>query len=145
MNIGEISEALGMPAKTIRYYEDIGLVKPPRQGNGYRVYGERDLHRLAFLGRARSLGFTIEECRVLLALYSDRERASSEVKQIAEGHLRGIEEKIAALRSMHETLSGLVSACAGDHRPDCPILADLASEPARGKGRGRGSKARAHQ
>ena len=130
MNIGEISEALGMPTKTIRYYEDIGLVKPPRQGNGYRVYGDRDLHRLGFLGRARTLGFTIEECRALLALYSDRARASAEVKQIAQGHLSVIAQKIAALQSMQATLTGLVSACAGDDRPDCPILADLAAPAA---------------
>lgn len=126
MNIGEIAEAVGMPAKTIRYYEEIGLVRPRRSTNGYRVYGPQDLHQLGFLSRARSLGFSIEDCRALLALYADRSRASAEVKAIAEHHLREVEEKIAALRAMHATLSGLVSACAGDGRPECPILADLA-------------------
>ncbi len=126
MNIGEIAAAVGMPAKTIRYYEEIGLVRPQRSANGYRVYGEGDLHRLGFLGRARSLGFPIEDCRALLALYADRGRASGEVKAIAEHHLEGIERKIAALRTMQETLTELVHACAGDDRPDCPILADLA-------------------
>lgn len=129
MNIGEIAQALGMPAKTIRYYEDIGLVRPRRSANGYRVYGARDLHQLGFLGRARSLGFSIEDCRALLALYADQARSSGEVKAVAERHLREIEEKIAALRAMQATLGHLVEACAGDHRPDCPILADLASEP----------------
>lgn len=128
MNIGEIADALGMPPKTIRYYEDIGLVRPRRSANGYRVYGERDLHQLGFLGRARSLGFSIEDCRALLALYADRARASGEVKAIAEHHLREIETKIEALRAMQATLSQLVEACAGDHRPDCPILADLAHD-----------------
>lgn len=128
MNIGEIAQAVGMPPKTIRYYEDIGLVNPKRSGNGYRVYGDTDRHQLAFLGRARSLGFSIEECRALLALYADRGRASAEVRAIAEDHLAAIEEKIAALRAMQATLSELVSACAGDDRPDCPILADLAHE-----------------
>jgi MerR family copper efflux transcriptional regulator len=132
MNIGEISDVVGMPAKTIRYYEDIGLVAPRRSENGYRVYGEKDVHRLGFLGRARSLGFSIEECRALLALYADTGRASAEVKAIAEAHLVAIEEKIAALRSMQETLSALVGACAGDDRPDCPILADLAAAPCGG-------------
>lgn len=129
MNIGEIAQAVGMPAKTIRYYEDIGLVRPRRSANGYRVYGARDLHQLGFLGRARSLGFSIEDCRALLALYADQERSSGEVKAVAERHLREIEEKIAALRAMQATLAHLVEACAGDHRPDCPILADLAAEP----------------
>lgn len=128
MNIGEIADSLGMPPKTIRYYEDIGLVRPRRSANGYRVYGERDLHQLGFLGRARSLGFSIEDCRALLALYADRARASGEVKAIAEHHLREIETKIEALRAMQATLSQLVEACAGDHRPDCPILADLAHD-----------------
>ena len=128
MNIGEIADSLGMPPKTIRYYEDIGLVRPRRSANGYRGYGERDLHQLGFLGRARSLGFSIEDCRALLALYADRARASGEVKAIAEHHLREIETKIEALRAMQATLSQLVEACAGDHRPDCPILADLAHD-----------------
>lgn len=128
MNIGEIARAVGMPPKTIRYYEEIGLVTPKRSGNGYRVYGDADRHQLAFLGRARSLGFPIEDCRALLALYADRARTSAEVRAIAEGHLRAIEGKVAALRAMQATLSELVSACAGDNRPDCPILADLAHE-----------------
>lgn len=127
MNIGDVAEASGLPIKTIRYYEEIGLLKPARRGNGYRNYGAPDLHRLAFVGRARSLGFTIEDCRALLALYVDRERTSAEVKRIAEHHLEMIEDKIAALRSMQDTLGQLVRACAGDDRPDCPILADLAT------------------
>ncbi len=126
MNIGAAAEKSGLPPKTIRYYEEIGLVRPQRSANGYRVYGEGDVHRLGFLGRARSLGFPIEDCRALLALYADRGRASGEVKAIAEHHLAGIEQKIAALRTMQATLTELVRACAGDDRPDCPILADLA-------------------
>ena len=129
MNIGEVAKASGLPAKTIRYYEDIGLVEPARSANGYRVYGEQELHQLAFLGRARSLGFPIEDCRALLALYRDPQRSSAEVKSIARGHLAEIDRKIAALTGMHRTLSHLVAACAGDDRPDCPILEDLAAEP----------------
>lgn len=125
MNIGEVAQASGLPSKTIRYYEEIGLLTPPRQANGYRSYGETELHSLAFLARARSLGFSIEDCRALLALYQDRSRASAEVKGIAEEHLRTIGEKIAQLQAMERTLRGLVTACAGDDRPDCPILEDL--------------------
>ncbi|MDQ2091190.1 Cu(I)-responsive transcriptional regulator [Marimonas arenosa] len=127
MNIGEVSRASGLPAKTIRYYEDIGLVTPQRAANGYRTFRDSDLHKLSFLGRARSLGFSIEDCRTLLALYEDRGRASADVKLVAQKHLAGIEQKIAELQQMHATLSHLVHACAGDNRPDCPILADLAA------------------
>ncbi len=126
MTIGEVAERLGLPAKTIRYYEQIGLVRLPRDSAGYRRFSEADLHRLAFLARARGLGFSIGECRGLLALWQDRGRASADVKRIAEAHLARIEAKVAELRSLRETLAELVSACAGDARPDCPILADLA-------------------
>ena len=87
MNIGEVAERAGLPAKTIRYYEEIGLITPPRDANGYRAFRDTDLHKLAFLGRSRSLGFSIEDCRTLLALYEDRGRASSDVKDIASQHL----------------------------------------------------------
>ena len=127
MNIGDVARLSGLPAKTIRYYEEIDLVAPLRSENGYRSFRESDLHKLAFLGRARSLGFTIDDCRNLLQLYADKGRASSDVKQIAKGHLRRIDEKLEELTQMRETLSHLISACAGDDRPDCPILSDLAS------------------
>jgi Cu(I)-responsive transcriptional regulator len=126
MNIGEVAERAGLPAKTIRYYEEIGLITPRRDPNGYRAFSEADLHRLAFLGRARALGFPIEDCRTLLALYADPGRASADVKRVAEAHLAQIDAKIAALEAMRATLSELVDSCAGDARPDCPILRDLA-------------------
>ena len=129
MNIGEVSKKAGLPSKTIRYYEDIGLVAPLRDTNGYRSFRVTDMHKLAFLGRARALGFTIEDCRSLLKLYNDTGRASAEVKRIAEEHLVRIETKIAERSEMRATLGHLVEACAGDHRPDCPILADLATKP----------------
>ncbi|WP_299368669.1 Cu(I)-responsive transcriptional regulator [uncultured Tateyamaria sp.] len=125
MNIGEVSERSGLPAKTIRYYEDIGLVRPLRSDNGYRSFREADLHKLAFLGRARTLGFSIEACRTLLGLYEDGSRESAQVKTVAEAHLAEIDVKIAQLRDMRDTLSHLVDACRGDDRPDCPILRDL--------------------
>lgn len=126
MNIGEVAERAGLPPKTIRYYEDIGLVRPGRSGNGYRAFRDSDLHKLAFLGRARALGFSIEDCRTLLGLYEDKSRESAQVKAVAQKHLTAIDGKIAQLQSMRETLSHLVDACHGDHRPDCPILGDLA-------------------
>jgi Cu(I)-responsive transcriptional regulator len=129
MNIGEVGERSGLPAKTIRYYEEIGLIRPARDVNGYRAFTERDVHVLAFLGRARALGFSIEECRTLLALWQDEGRASADVKRVAEEHLARIDQRIADLQGLRDTLARLVAACAGDHRPDCPILADLGTPP----------------
>ncbi|WP_145103160.1 Cu(I)-responsive transcriptional regulator [Cereibacter sediminicola] len=129
MNIKEAAARSGLPAKTIRYYEEIGLVRPLRDMNGYRRFRESDLHKLGFLGRARSLGFSIDECRTLLALWEDRARASADVKRLAERHLEQIAAKIAELQAMQATLSHLVSACAGDDRPDCPILEGLSAGP----------------
>lgn len=126
MNISDVAARTGLPAKTIRYYEDIGLIRPARNANGYRVFGTPDMHKLAFLGRARTLGFSIAECRTLLALYEDEDRASADVKRLAEDHLARIDEKIAQLQAMQATLRHLVQSCAGDARPDCPILRDLA-------------------
>ncbi|QFT62971.1 Cu(I)-responsive transcriptional regulator [Roseivivax halotolerans] len=126
MNIGDVAKRSGVPAKTIRYYEEIGLIRPRRSENGYRAFADSDLHKLAFLGRARALGFSIEECRTLLALYEDDGRESAQVKAVAESHLAEIDAKIAQLQAMRETLARLVRACHGDDRPDCPILADLA-------------------
>lgn len=125
MNIGDVATRSGLPPKTIRYYEDIGLVTPLRATNGYRTYRESDMHRLAFLARARALGFTIEDCRTLLALWNDSSRASADVRAVARDHLDRIEAKIADLVEMRDTLSDLVTACAGDDRPECPILKSL--------------------
>ncbi len=122
MNIGQVAERTGLAAKTLRYYEEIKLVVPDRAANGYRQYSETDCHCLTFLGRARSLGFSIEDCRQLLALYSDQSRASSDVKAVARTHLDDINSKIAELCAMRDTLAHLVDQCAGDERPDCPIL-----------------------
>lgn len=129
MNIGEVSRRTGLPAKTIRYYEDIELVKPSRTDNGYRVYSEDDVHNLAFLGSTRSLGFSVEDCRALLALYVDRDRSSRDVKEIALEHLHRVEQKIAGLEAVRETLQTLIASCAGDARPHCPILAGFEHLP----------------
>lgn len=126
MNISEAARHAGLPAKTIRYYEEIGLVAPLRDPNGYRAFRPRDLHALTFVARARSLGFSIEDCRALLHLYQDPTRASADVKDIARSHLARIDAKLAELVAMRETLTDLVEACAGDRRPDCPILKGLA-------------------
>lgn len=129
MNIGTASEKSGLPPKTIRYYEDIGLLRPDRAENGYRDYSTSDLHRLRFLQRARGLGFSVEQCRQLLSLYDDKERESADVKRIAAAKLVEIERKIAELVALKEMLGHLVEHCHGDHRPDCPIIDELGGHP----------------
>ena len=128
MNIGRAAERSGLPAKTIRYYEEIKLIKPARADNGYRDYGDNDIHRLRFLQRSRSLGFTIEECRLLLSLYEDDHRASADVKSIAEEKIAQVDRKIDELKALRQTLAALSKNCHGDDRPDCPIIDDLAGE-----------------
>ncbi|MEM9975923.1 MAG: Cu(I)-responsive transcriptional regulator [Pseudomonadota bacterium] len=125
MNISDAARKAGLPAKTIRYYEEIGLVRPGRSANGYRAFSHTDLHKLNFLGRARALDFGIEDCRKLLALWENTDRASADVRRLATEHLTRIDDKIAQLEAMRETLGGLIRDCAGDARPDCPILRDL--------------------
>lgn len=125
MNIGQASKHTKLPAKTIRYYEDINLICPARADNGYRDYSDHDIHRLAFLQRSRSLGFTIEECRSLLSLYEDDHRASADVKAMALEKICEIDRKIVELRSLKSTLSNLAEHCHGDDKPNCPIIDDL--------------------
>lgn len=126
MNIGDVADKTGLPAKTIRYYEDIKLVKPSRAANGYRDYADADIHRLAFIQRSRSLGFTIEECRLLLSLYEDKERASADVKTLALEKIEEIDRKVKELQSLKSTLKSLADHCHGDDRPECPIIDDIA-------------------
>ena len=125
MNISDVAARSDVPAKTIRYYEEIGLVNPGRNANGYRAFSESDLHKLIFVGRARALGFSIADCHTLLALWEDDARASADVRTVAQDHLAKIEAKIADLQAMRDTLRVLVRDCAGDGRPDCPILTSL--------------------
>ena len=126
MNVGEAALESGMSVKTLHYYEEIGLVVPARRSNGYRAYDNTHLHKLRFLNRARSLGFTVGDCRNLLSLYEDQNRASADVKRLAIEHIEEIDRKIEDLKDMRDILSHLADACHGDDRPDCPILDGLA-------------------
>jgi MerR family transcriptional regulator, copper efflux regulator len=128
LTIGRLSEQSGVPPKTIRYYEEVGLLpEPKRTPNGYRCYDARSVHILRFVGRARELGFPMQDIQDLLALWNNKWRKSSNVRTIAESHLASIESKIAKLQSMHGTLQHLIHGCHGDDRPDCPILDELSS------------------
>lgn len=126
MQIGQAAAASGVTAKMIRHYEVIGLVPAAdRRSSNYRDYSPQDVHRLGFIRRARDLGFSIEEIRDLLRLWSDKARASAEVKALALGHIAELDAKIALLKEMRSTLGALASACDGDHRPECPIIRGL--------------------
>jgi Cu(I)-responsive transcriptional regulator len=129
-NIGEAAAATGVSAKMIRHYEAAGLIPTPqRTFAGYRLYADSDLHRLRFIKRARLLGFPMKQIAVLLGLWNDRQRASAEVKALAEAHAAELQERIAEMQAMQRTLIALARHCHGDARPDCPILDDLAGLP----------------
>jgi len=142
MNIGQAAKVSGVSAKMIRYYDEIGLVRPSsRTGSNYREFGEREVNELRFIKRARTLGFSMEEITQLLSLWRDRGRPSREVKAIADRHVADLDRRIAEMQAMADTLRDLSRFCAGDDRPVCPILADLTggtepSEPVRKKARG---------
>lgn len=128
MNIGQASAATGVSAKMIRYYESVGLIRPAaRTDSNYRDFSERDVNDLRFIRRARGLGFSVEEITRLLSLWRDGERPSREVKAMAEAHVAALDARIAEMQAMADTLRDLARCCAGDERPDCPILADLAA------------------
>ncbi|MEO7812790.1 MAG: Cu(I)-responsive transcriptional regulator [Usitatibacter sp.] len=129
MSIGTVAERSGVPARSIRYYEDIGLIRPAeRLSNGYRSYSPRDMQALAFIKRARSLGFPVEDVRHLLDLWRNQRRKSATVKALAARHVDALDRKLEELRSMRAALSELVERCHGDSRPDCPILDDLGGQ-----------------
>jgi Cu(I)-responsive transcriptional regulator len=127
LDIGRASRSSGVSVKMIRHYETIGLLKKvARTYANYRVYTQNDVHTLRFIKRARTLGFSVEDIRELLSLWQNKGRSSASVKKVARGHVEGLRQRVAELQSMLDTLQHLVQHCHGDHRPDCPILDDLA-------------------
>ena len=128
-NIGQASEASGVSAKMIRHYEENGFIpKAGRTVAGYRIYKDADVHVLRFIRRARDLGFSLAEIKTLLGLWQNRRRASADVKKLAMKHVHELDRKIAEMQAMRKTLVNLAEHCHGDHRPDCPILEDLAGD-----------------
>lgn len=132
MNIGEAAKASGVSAKMIRHYESMGLFAQARRTEaGYRLYGEKELATLRFIRHSRDLGFSLEQIRELLDLWQNRRRPSRQVKALAQAHLDEIDQKLRELQAMKATLAHLVDCCAGDDRPDCPIIDSLADERGR--------------
>ena len=126
-NIGHAARRSGVSAKMIRHYESLGLLKTVRRTDaGYRIYDASDVHTLQFIRRARDLGFSMKEIDQLLGLWQNRRRSSGDVRRIAQRHIADLDHKIQELQTMRRTLEDLVHRCHGDHRPDCPILEDLA-------------------
>ena len=129
MNIGKVASLSGLTVKTVRYYSDIGIIKPYVDGNtGYRDFSEPDLAKLQFVAKARKFDFSLDDCRELLALYENTERTSKEVKALTLEKIAEIDSKLKELKMLREQLSTLASECQGDDRPDCPILDALSDK-----------------
>jgi len=127
-SIGQAAANGGISSKMIRHYESIGLIKPARRtASGYRIYSDKDVHRLRFIKRARNLGFSLEKIRHLLDLWSNHRRTSRKVKELALNHIGELEERIRELQEIRHSLNHLIQHCHGDERPDCPILHELAN------------------
>jgi Cu(I)-responsive transcriptional regulator len=128
MNIGQAAQAAGVSAKMIRHYEQIGLLpEAARSDAGYRRYGERDLSVLRFIRQSRRLGFSMAQIAELLGLWSNRRRASREVRAVALQHVADLEQKMREMAEMKDALERLVVSCQGSDDPHCAILDELAT------------------
>ena len=131
MNIGEAARQSGVSTKMVRHYESLGLLpQVQRSDSGYRQYSDAEVHTLRFIKRSRELGFSMAEIAELVSLWQNRRRASASVRRIAQKHANELAQRIAAMQAMQHTLAKLVHCCQGNDRPDCPILDDLAGQPA---------------
>lgn len=126
ITIGRAAALAGVPAKTIRFYEEAGIIKPAvRSNNRYRSYSDSDIEMLRFVRRARALGFSLKDVSNLLELYSNNKRASRDVKRLALRHVAELDRKLAELTAIRDTIAELARRCHGNDRPDCPILDEL--------------------
>lgn len=126
VNIGRAAVLTGVSAKMIRHYEEQGLLSGiNRTEAGYRLYSETELQQLRFISQSRKLGFPMAQIKELLQFFQDKQRASREVKALAQAHLSHIEQKIAELSGMKQDLQQLIAQCAGDDGQQCAILDGL--------------------
>ncbi len=128
MFISELSKKLKITARTIRHYEEIGIISSRRQNNNYRFFVEADIDKLKFLVRARNLGFSLEECKELIALFENNNRKSENVRNIAKNKLIDLKKQINELKDLEKSLEWLVKKCPGNNKPDCPIINELAKD-----------------
>jgi MerR family copper efflux transcriptional regulator len=132
MNIGQAAEASGVSAKSIRYYESIGLVaRAGRTEAGYRQYSQNEVRTLRFIKRSRELGFSIDRIKTLLGLWEQKDRKSADVKKLARQYVAELDQDIEKLQSIRDQLLHLSECCRGNSRPECPILDELAAPPVR--------------
>ena len=128
MNIGEAAKKSGLSVKTVRYYDEINLIKPIKnRATNYRHYTAADLAKLQFIGKARRFNFSIKECKELLSLYENQNRSSKEVRNLTLTKIAEIDVKLTELENLREQLSHLVNCCKGNERPECPIIDELAT------------------
>ena len=128
MNIGEAARKSGFSVKTVRYYDEINLIKPIKnKATNYRHYTRADLAKLQFIGTARHFNFSIKECKELLSLYENQNRSSKEVRELTLTKIAEIDVKLNELEKLREQLSHLVNCCKGNERPECPIIDELAA------------------
>jgi MerR family mercuric resistance operon transcriptional regulator len=124
--IGELSRLTGVNIETIRYYEKIKMLRAPaRTQGGRRVYGPTETRILAFIRRARELGFRLDDIRALLALGAPAKASCADVREIAAHHLDDIRAKIADLRKLERLLAKTIAQCSGRRAPDCPVVDTL--------------------
>tara|TARA_A200000113_G_scaffold75969_1_gene66783 strand:+ start:221 stop:712 length:492 start_codon:yes stop_codon:yes gene_type:complete len=129
MNIGKAAKLSNLTVKAVRYYANIGLVKPQQNiSTGYRDYTDGEVSKLKFIGKARKFDFSIDECRELLSLYEDKNRTSKEVKKMTLEKISQIDSKLRDLNGLKKELSFLANNCHGDDRPNCPILEELSKK-----------------
>ena len=129
MNIGEAAKKSGLTVKTVRYYDEINLIKPVKNKvTNYRQYTEAELAKLQFIGKARRFNFSIKECKELLSLYENQNRSSKEVRDITLTKISEIDNKLKELKNLREQLSHLVTCCKGNERPECPIIDELSAK-----------------
>ncbi|MCY1164586.1 Cu(I)-responsive transcriptional regulator [Polaromonas sp.] len=130
-NIGEAARQSEVSAKMVRHYESLGLLPSVhRTDSGYRQYSDKEVHTLRFIKRSRDLGFSMAEIADLLKLWQNRRRSSADVRRIAIKHVDDLNQRMAEMQAMKQTLEHLVHCCQGNQRPDCPILDELGKEPA---------------
>ncbi len=123
ITIGQLAKAAGVNLETVRYYERIGLIpKPSRTSGGQRSYSSEDARQLAFVRRARHLGFSIDDIRALLRLANPGQQSCAEVKSIASAHLASVQAKLTDLVRLEKILAATVAQCSGDASPVCPVL-----------------------
>lgn len=128
MNISEAAHRSGLTPKTIRYYEEIGLITPAsRSTNGYRQYDDNSLEELKFVARSREVGFDLDECRQLLGLQRDTTRQSRHARELVLEKSRQLQARIEQLKAMQRVLQDMAVRCRGDESAECAILEDLAS------------------